>query len=199
MRHFAVIPFLFLVACGTAPKRFIAPSTAAVHQNITEARTQISSAKNRAGNAKATIKEVREIVKDNPDLVLRLTKAENELDSLTQDLLRADTAAATAEAKLKEADGQIAKLAANANSVAAERDKYKAFYDSGHKYFGLGAIGLGVGILAKHLLILTGVLILCGLLIFGLSLIFPFLGPIVAVGTGFISGIFRKIFRKNTS
>lgn len=196
------------VGCA-APKKFSAVSTTGVHQSIAETRTEIQafrasneSAKGKAGRVKSELVEIREVVKDNPNLVLRVNRAESELDSLTQDLIRsdqlaqnADARAQVAETRLVEVDKKNEELFRQVNKVAAERDKYKKFWDTGHKYFGFGAIALGLGILFRNILIAILALVVLAGIFFALSFVFPALGPLVSLGLKPIKALIAK-FRK---
>lgn len=80
----------------------------------------------------------------------------------------------------------------NEAKCCTEATKFRAFYDSGHRLWGLGAIGLGISILGRHILITLAFLAALCLLIWGLSLVFPALAPFVSIGWGFVSRLWRK-------
>ena len=83
--------------------------------------------------------------------------------------------AATQKQQIDGLQEDIKKAHDNEQTMANEVAKMKPFWDKGHKYWGIGAIMLGFGILVKHLLILTAFLILLGLAIWILSFFVPWL------------------------
>lgn len=53
----------------------------------------------------------------------------------------------------------------NEKRLSSMVNQYKPFWDTGHKWWGIGAIGLGLGILLKHALITVAILAIAAILI----------------------------------
>lgn len=108
----------------------------------------------------------------------------------------ADAHAADTDAKIAPLQAQIDASHANEQKLADRLAKVEPFYLRAHKLWGIMGIILCFGILAGHILILVGFVILLLVAFWALSLAFPALGPIVSIGTGFFKRLFDKIFKR---
>lgn len=81
--------------------------------------------------------------------------------------------------------------------------KYKGAYDQSHKWWGIGGIIAGFGILATHILILIASLLALCLILWLLSFVpfFSWLKPAAKIASAFVTSIGNKIaalFKKKT-
>lgn len=126
MKWLILILALGLSACAS-PKKFDVPSTVGVRQALVETRSHIGMAKTTAGAVKQSILDIQAKEQD-PELVLQLGQAAAQIDSLTNNLLTADTAAEALDTRLAQVEQQIVKLAQNAQKAETERAKAVSRY-----------------------------------------------------------------------
>jgi hypothetical protein len=105
----------------------------------------------------------------------------------------AEQRAAETDKQIDITKGQIKVAHDNEKRLGGLVAKYEPFWIQGHKWWGIGAIGLGVGILVKHLFVTIAVVLL--LIVAGLVLafFFPFLIPLFRMIGNFFGMLFRWI------
>lgn len=108
----------------------------------------------------------------------------------------ADARAAETDAKIGPLQEQINASHENEQRLGNLVAKYQPFYILGHKFWGVGGIIQGFGILATHLLILIAFLALLVLGIWALSLVFPVFGPIFAIISSFAKRVWASVARR---
>lgn len=108
---------------------------------------------------------------------------------------KADARAFETDAKIGPLQEQINVSHKNEEELAKKVGKYEPFWKMGHRWFGIGGILQGFGILATHALILIGFIVIALIAFWGLSLAFPILRPIIAI----IAGFFKRIWAGITS
>lgn len=148
MKTKILIPILIFVVCAF-PSLALTPQERKLAKHaLTElqaAKQQFADAQKHAGEADA-----------------RAAAAE-------QHAAQADQHAATTDAAAKKTGEEIEISHKNEQKMADLVNKYQPFWDQGHAYWGLGAIGLGLGMLFKHVIILIGVILLILVVVFFLT------------------------------
>jgi hypothetical protein len=176
--HYAILCMaVFFCSCASpsvAP-RFNQPSTAPIAKSITEARGQVASAKEKA-------KAIQQ-AETNPQLKIQIAQLQVYLDSAMQSLDTSGRARLALDDQLERQTKKANGLAKSYNKAAATIKSQSVTIDKVNSYWGLGAFAYGFGVLLKHLLILAAVIVVCLLILFGLSLAFPAIG----VGISFVS------------
>lgn len=81
----------------------------------------------------------------------------------------------------------------NEQTLGDKVKKYEPFYLQAHKLWGIMGIILCFGILAAHILILIGFLILLAIATWALSFAFPVIRPFFVIIEAFIKSVFSKI------
>lgn len=118
---------LFLGACAsTRPMaHFAAPSTAPVQHSAEVVQAKVASAQGHAAKAKAAVQDAEKAApKDSPaTLTLALKLANDEIDSLSQDLISAQTETAVLQSEVHQLDTQITDMTKTANAAIDQNNK----------------------------------------------------------------------------
>lgn len=109
---------------------------------------------------------------------------------------QADAHSAETDAKIGPLQSQVDVSHKNEQDLANQVQKYKPFYDQAHKLWGIMGIILCFGILAGHILILIGFIVLLILAIWALSLVFPIFGPVFAIIASFFKRLWASVARR---
>lgn len=198
---------LFALASCASPQVTSKPDVAPVRSSTVEARKAIVSTKEHVEASHKGILEGQEALREVDSLLTKLVpnlKPENKEEGLQlKDKISAVASAlerskaenelawefvAKAQDKTDETLTRIEPLEKaiktshkNEVELAQKLTKYEAFWTSGHKWFGLGAIALGVGLILKHLFIGLAILVVLGIL---LAIFFPAVLPILRTTFG---------------
>jgi hypothetical protein len=191
MKRFLLLPLLavLLVSCAGPQTKFKPVTTAPVHQSIQATDKKIESAQGHTKNLKDQLAKIEAKV---PDMKDAFASARGEVDALTQDLLDARAQNRVTESKLKQADAQNVALVKEANKILAAWEKDEKELKLVHRWWGIGAILYGCGLLLKHFLILLGVLLMFIALLALLSQVFPPLNVAFQVAEVLIVRTFNK-------
>lgn len=119
--------------------------------------------------------------------IAKYNEADARAAAAAQHAGEADAHANDTDGKLKVLSGEIETAHKNEQTLAGQVKKYKGFWDAGHKYWGIGAIGLGIGLLFKHLLIAAAVLLALGVGLYIASFFFPVISVGLTVVRKFIA------------
>lgn len=146
MRATAILLCVLAAGCAQAPRRYAAPSTAAVHVAHRAAAAQIKSAGSDASAAKEAISRAGVLAAGNEALLLELGTANARLDGLTQTLLDAGASVAKAEGNLTAADKKVETLTATLNATSEKLSKAtkSLWWYRLHWWGSWFALGLGV-------------------------------------------------------
>jgi hypothetical protein len=129
MKRFVIIVVAALFASCSAPHKFAPPSVAPVREKIANAQEHVANAQTHAGLAKIAVDRARAIAPaELNDLRQALDLASAEIDSLTDELLHAQTALHDAQLKLdtleKRVGEQTEKLNAATEAARVAIGKY---------------------------------------------------------------------------
>lgn len=183
-----------MIACSTVPTVAPAPSVAPVRASNALAIQSIKRVQQSSKEVTARIKSGQDALAKG-DTELAKTEFEQAFTIsgiVDKSASEAAEAAAKTAAQIGALEQEINTHHENEKRLAALAEKYKGFWESGHKWWGLGAVVLGVAILTKHLFILAAVLVLLCVLLWGLSMVFPALSPVLFAVIGPIKQLFRK-------
>lgn len=136
-----------------------------------------------------------------------LKKAQTEYSQAKSETAQAKLENEASAQHAKETEDRIAPLSAaidashkNEQRLGDLVQKYEPFYIQGHKWWGIGAIIAGFGILATHLLILAGAIITLCVIVWILSMLpwFSFLQIPVQIAGRFFRSLRDKILKKKS-
>jgi hypothetical protein len=176
-----------LCSCA-APRvtpRFTQPSTAPIARSITDARKNVSSAKDKA--------KAIEQAEANPQVKLQIIELRTYLDNALQALDTSESERLRLDEQLKNQTNSANKLADDHDKAQAKIKSQSVTIDKVNSYWGLGAFAYGLGVLFKHLLILALVVVVALAILFGLSLAFPAIGGAISFVSELAGAAIKRI------
>lgn len=117
----------------------------------------------------------------------------NQFNAANESALAADNALVTANLRLAQLDKDIGAAHEREIALAKLNAKMKPVYDTCTSRWGLGAIGFGLSMLFKHILILLTVVALLGVALYVLSFFFPVIGVVMKAIAVFFHMIANRV------